>query len=234
MTQWTISQRNVLINNLGIRGIRVKPNYESFADRFLQIRSEGLKTHYGVDMRATKLRIALLSLALTIGVGIVSVGIAAQGPTKPLPYRFLIPEGYVGWIRADFDVEGAPTLPVEDGFYILKFNESGRLKTSLGDLLESRRDEFFFYSNEGKYRLHEGGPVEQRLIQDQFSGPGRNHVKPVPNHYRYIFVGPKTVFDRYQAGDKSIEPREADGYPKVGARSWLTREDLIGLKVRQP
>src|SRR5438034_392058 len=67
------------------------------------------------------------------------------------------------WIRVDFNVPSAPPLPIEDGFYILKFNESGRLKTSSPDLIESRRDEFFYYSNEGKYRLHQGGPLEQRL-----------------------------------------------------------------------
>jgi len=185
-------------------------------------------------VRLTKFAIALVSYGLILGLGVVFVGITAQVPTKALPFRFLIPEGYVGWIRVDFNVPSAPPLPIEDGFYILKFNESGRLKTSSPDLIESRRDEFFYYSNEGKYRLHQGGPLEQRLVQDEFSGPGRNHVHPVPNRYRYTFVGPKKAFDRYQASDKSIEPREADGYPKVGAKNWLTREDLVNMKAREP
>lgn len=62
------------------------------------------------------------------------VVISSNGQTRTLPYRFLIPEGYVGWIRVDFDVSGAPRLPIEDGFYIFEFPESGRLQ----DFVERR------------------------------------------------------------------------------------------------
>ena len=63
----------------------------------------------------------------------------------------------------DFDVSGAPPLPIEDGFYIFKFSESGRLQTSSRDVVDLR-NEFFYYSTEGKYRLHDTGPLEQRLV----------------------------------------------------------------------
>jgi len=162
----------------------------------------------------------------------ISISIHAQ--TRALPYRFLIPEGYVGWIRVDFDVPGAPPLPIEDGFYIFKFPESGRLQTSSGDVVVSRRNEFRYYSTEGNYLLKVGGPSEKRMVHGEFSGPGQGHIAPVPNHYRYIFIGPTAVFDRYQASDQRLGPHESDGYPKVGAKSWLTREDLIRMDARQP
>ena len=165
--------------------------------------------------------------ALVIILQIASISIYAQ--TRPLPYRFLIPEGYVGWIRVDFNVPDAPPLPVEDGFYIFKFPETGRLQTSSSDVVESRRNEFLYYSNDGKYRLHEGGPLDSRLVQQEMSGPGSGQPAPVPNHYRYFFIGPTDVFDRYQASDQRLGPHESDGYPKVGAQSWLTREDLIRM-----
>ena len=170
--------------------------------------------------------------ALAIILQLTSISIHAQ--TRPLPYRFLIPEGYVGWIRVDFDVPGAPALPVEDGFYIFKFPESGRLQTSSGDVVESRRNEFRYYSTEGSYQLKVVGPIEKRMVHGEFSGPGPGHIAPVPNHYRYIFIGPTDVFDRYQASDQRLGPHESDGYPKVGAKSWLTRDDLIRMDVRQP
>ena len=165
--------------------------------------------------------------ALVIILQIASISIYAQ--TRPLPYRFLIPEGYVGWIRVDFNVPDAPQLPVEDGFYIFKFPETGRLQTSSGDVVESRRNEFLYYSAEGSYRLKVVGPIEKRMVHGEFSGPGQGHIAPVPNHYRYIFIGPTDVFDRYQASDQRLGPHESDGYPKVGAQSWLTRDDLIRM-----
>lgn len=153
---------------------------------------------------------------------------------KILPYRFLIPEGYVGWIRVDFNVPGAPPLPIEDNFYIFKFSESGRLQTSSSDVVESRRNEFLYYSTDGTYPLKLFGPFEERMVRGEFSGPGPGHPAPVPSHYRYIFIGPKDVFDKYQASDKRLSPHEPDGYPKVGAWYWLKRDDLVKLKVRDP
>lgn len=155
-------------------------------------------------------------------------------PQTALAYRFLIPEGYVGWIRIDFGISGTAPLPMQDGFYVFKISETGRFQTSSRDLLDSRRNEFFYYSGDTKYRLRQGGPREQRLVQVEFSGPGIGHRDPVPSRYRYIFIGPSDVFNKYQAADRSKDPTENDGYPKAGAQYWLTRDDLVAMKVRQP
>src|ERR1700720_930593 len=110
---------------------------------------------------------------LAITLTNASALIHGQNQRKSLPYRFLIPEGYVGWIRVDFDVPSAPELPIEDGYYIFKFSESGRLETSSNDIVESRRNQFFYYSGSLKYQLEIGAPISRRLVQDEFSGPGR-------------------------------------------------------------
>lgn len=191
-------------------------------------------------MRLRKL-VALFLLSSVFGL-IASLGVSlsgqlsvcAQTTRKALPYRFLIPEGYVGWIRVDFDVSNAPPLPVEDGFYIFKFPESGRLQTSSSDVVDSRWNEFFYYSADEKYRIHVGGPLESRLVQQEFSGPGRGHHAPVPNRYRYIFIGPTDVFESYQARNKHEEAQEIDGYPKVGAKTWLTHGYLVKMKIKKP
>ena len=170
-------------------------------------------------------------VTLLIILQMVSLSVPSQTP-RALKYRFLIPEGYVGWIRVDFDVVGAPSLPVEGVFYIFKFPESGRLRTSSADILD-RRNEFFYYSTHGKYPLNDAGPLEQRLVQEEMSGPGPGHIAPVPNHYRYFFIGPTDVWHRYQASDTRLLPHELDG-PKVGAQSWLSKEDLVRMRVREP
>lgn len=159
--------------------------------------------------------------------------LSVQSQTRRvLKYRFLIPEGYVGWIRVDFDVPGALPLPIEGGFYIIKFSESGRLQTSSSDIVDDR-NEFFYYSTEGQFRLNQGGALDQRLVQQEMSGPGQGHPAPVPNHYRYFFIGPTDVWHRYQVSDTRLLPHEVDG-PKVGAQSWLSKEELVRMKVREP
>jgi len=174
-----------------------------------------------------------LIAALLFSISIASLSSSGQ-TQRPLPYRFLIPEGYVGWIRVDFEVPGAPPLPVEGGFYTFKFSDTGRIQTSSSDILESRRNEFLYYSTERTYLLRVGGPPETRMVHGQFSGPGPGHKYPVPNPYRYYFIGPIDVFDRVEASDPSTAPQESDGYPKVGPRSVLTRENLIRMKIREP
>jgi hypothetical protein len=168
----------------------------------------------------------------------LSIASFASGQTQEALYRFLIPEGYVGWIRVDFEVPGAPPLPVEGHFYILKFSDTGRLQTSSRDLTQGWLDraQFLYYSTERPYllRLKVGGPDETRMVHGQFAGPGPGHKYPVPNPYQYYFIGPPDVYDRVEAVDPSTAPREPDGYPKVGPRSVLTREDLIRLKIRKP
>jgi len=52
----------------------------------------------------------IMAAVLVLILSITSLSIQPQ-QAKALKYRFLIPEGYVGWIRVDFDVTGAPPLP---------------------------------------------------------------------------------------------------------------------------
>jgi hypothetical protein len=150
------------------------------------------------------------------------------------PYRFLIPEGYVGWVRVDFDVPTAPPLTIEKGYYIFKFPKSGRLQTSSSDSVESRRNQFFYYSETDKYLIKAGGPLNTRLVQEEFSGPGPGHPTPVPNRYRYIFIGPREVFEKHRALDTRLRPKETDGYPKVGAHTWLSQDELDKVVPKQP
>jgi len=178
-----------------------------------------------------------LILALLFSLSIASSSSSAQ-TRQPSLYSFLIPEGYVGWIRVDFEVPDAPPLPVEGDFYILKFSDTGRLQTSSRDITGGWTDraQFLYYSTERPYllKLKVGGPDETRMVHGQFAGPGAGHSYPVPKPYQYYFIGPKDVFDRVDAMDPSTTPRESDGYPKVGPQSALTREDLIRLKIRKP
>src|SRR5215510_13885473 len=45
-------------------------------------------------------------------------------------YRYVVPEGYVGWVRIRFEVAGASSLPREGRFRLARFPPSGLLETS--------------------------------------------------------------------------------------------------------
>ena len=47
------------------------------------------------------------------------------------PYQYLIPRGYVGWIRVDFNVKAAPPLPVEGNYYVVRIPATGYFFSSL-------------------------------------------------------------------------------------------------------
>ena len=53
--------------------------------------------------------------ALLFSLSVASFSSRGQAQ-EALRHYFLIPEGYVGWIRVDFEVPGAPPLPVEGDF----------------------------------------------------------------------------------------------------------------------
>jgi hypothetical protein len=77
--------------------------------------------------------------------------------------RFLIPEGCVGWLRVEHDVECAPPIPVEDGVRIFRFAGVSVLETSSPIPTDSAARQYFYYSVDGS---------ERNLAVDYQSGNG--------------------------------------------------------------
>jgi hypothetical protein len=46
------------------------------------------------------------------------------------PEKILLPDGFVGWTRLDYGVDGAPPLPRDGQFVVVKYPPSGLLVTS--------------------------------------------------------------------------------------------------------
>ncbi len=81
--------------------------------------------------------------------------VAAISMGSPLvrhPTRYLIPEGYIGWIEVHYGEPVAPALPLHDGTFVCKIPESGSATTSspLEDGWAS--DEYYYYSESGPMR----------------------------------------------------------------------------------
>ena len=43
--------------------------------------------------------------------------------------RYLLPDGYTGWVEIDYEVSTAPTFPRENGFRLVEVPDTGRVET---------------------------------------------------------------------------------------------------------
>ena len=66
--------------------------------------------------------------------------------------KFLIPEGYVGWLRVEYDVECFPPIPVEDGVRISRFAGANVLETSSPMPEDAAERQYFYCAADGSER----------------------------------------------------------------------------------
>ena len=136
------------------------------------------------------------------------------------PYQYLIPRGYVGWIRVDFNVKAAPPLPVEGNYYVLRIPVTGHLQTSTPDAYGPLGDVYVYECGEERQRL----VISQRheascKIWGNFEGPA-TLSDATPYRFRYFFVGPKEQYQKYEFSGENLQnlELEKDGYPRVGSK----------------
>jgi hypothetical protein len=75
----------------------------------------------------------------------------ANDPTLQ-PSKFLVPDGYMGWLQLEYGIKDAPPVPVEGGVRIFKFPPSGVLKTSSSGPARGAQNQYSFYSADGSTR----------------------------------------------------------------------------------
>lgn len=97
----------------------------------------------------------------------LSFGVAISMGGSPIirhPTKFLIPQGYVGWIRIKHDEGGLP-LPMSNGAFVCRIPANGILQTSSPRENGWAKDEYFYYSADGSLRaLAETGWGEGGMI----------------------------------------------------------------------
>jgi len=65
------------------------------------------------------------------------------------PSRFLVPQGYVGWVLLDYNVKDAPAVRSDGDVKIFRFPTSGALATSSPGPERGADDQYFYYSADG-------------------------------------------------------------------------------------
>jgi len=113
------------------------------------------------------------------------------------PIKYLFPEGYIGWVRIDWKVPDAPPLPVEDGYYIIKFPASGRIQTSSDLEYGWGKDQDYYYTDTSLRLLESTNFGEQGWVWAEGTtylndGKGNETEK-----YSRMFVGTREQFDKY-------------------------------------
>jgi hypothetical protein len=80
------------------------------------------------------------------------------------PERYIIPAGYTGWVRIDYDQKSSPSLPLEDGRRLIKFDASGNASTSSSPLTGHGKDEFFYDSATARTPLSTAGVCKGGMV----------------------------------------------------------------------
>jgi hypothetical protein len=137
--------------------------------------------------RLAKVCVGALTLALLMVA--LWLGMSTRNATQRASH-FLIPEGYTGWVRIEFEVQGAPSLPVESSQYIVKIPSSGVLQTSSPEQYGRAHDHYDYYSAQGMSALPDSGP--SRLIWGRINGEKTGTSRP--RKYEEFFVGTAQQF----------------------------------------
>jgi len=122
------------------------------------------------------------------------------------PVRYLIPESYAGWVEIDFGIVAAPALPIEDGFYVVKFPPSGRLYTSSDIEVGWAKDRYYYYTDSNLHEIPEtswggGGLIWGGTVGSQQDDKGQTCCVT-----EALFVGTEEQFKRHSSPDDHRKP----------------------------
>lgn len=117
--------------------------------------------------RSLQIAVGLCTVALFAALGIWPAFVTHNYGRRSA--RFLVPEGYVGWVRVEFQSSGAPPVPVENGEYVFQIPPSGLLKTSSSEQYGWAKDRYYYDSRNGVQALPDGSR-DQNLIWGKLNG----------------------------------------------------------------
>ena len=120
---------------------------------------------------------SLILLTSAIAVGFVGFDWLLDAKT-PKRNRYVIPESYAGWLCVAYAVPGAPALPKEDGFSLVKFDDRGLIETSDPGSPGKLKDEFWLYS---------AGERKHLNLKTELGGGFTTTDLRTPDRYTFMF-----------------------------------------------
>ncbi len=160
--------------------------------------------------RSVQIAVGICTLTLLLAVA----GWLAINARRSIRHssHFLIPEGYVGWVRVEFQIKDAPSLPVEGRARLFKVPASGLLRTSSAEEYGWAEDQYFYYSEKGARILPETPPGGGGLIWGKING--EESGSQGKKKYEEFFVGTERQFGEQIRGEPNISPSP----PGTGAK----------------
>ena len=160
-----------------------------------------------------------------IAFGILALAILGCESGHRRPAKVYIPEGYIGWLRIEYGVPGAPKLKADyfGPWEYQRFPPSGLLQTSseLGDGAAS--EDSFYYSDDGNTKpiprnMEHGGIISWCVRKPDGSRLERAFIT--------YFIGPEEEYEKrkyeleqYKEGECKYVMKSLDDLPKVGSTS---------------
>jgi hypothetical protein len=147
---------------------------------------------------STRRTVVIGTLAVLLGV---VLWLAVDAPIRHSSH-FLIPEGYVGWVRIEFRVVGAPVLPAERGVYVFRFPPTGLLRTSSPEEFGWAKDQYFYYSEKSTRILPDANPGGGGLVWGKINGEETDSQGK--RTYEEFFVGTQQQFAEQTSGEPKV------------------------------
>ena len=147
----------------------------------------------------------LFSIDLPLLMLILIVASGLQTEVKRRPVRYLIPAGYIGWVKINFRVPDAPALPIKDGNYVAVFSQNGELKTSSDIEYGVAKDEYYYLAVNCKRPLEVTTSRGGGMIWGGFTGQESNSTNQVTQTYLQFFVGSEEDYRKHPRPKKSFD-----------------------------
>lgn len=139
--------------------------------------------------RSGTIAFILVSLPLMVGIILYGPFVLDLFLHRRPPTRLLIPSGYVGWVRIEYQVPNAPPLPREGKYLLLRLEKNGTLRTSSDLPAGWAHDQFFYYSEKTRRPLSNAGWCKGGMIWGEVTVP--NEASPMLQKF---FVGTEDQF----------------------------------------
>jgi hypothetical protein len=138
--------------------------------------------------RPARILVGVFTLIFLTGAGVWLIA-SVRNSARPSS-RFLIPDGYTGWVRIDFEVNGTSPLTMDHNEYVVTIPANGKLQTSSPEQYGWASNRYFYSSAQGLRPLADSGPSEfiwGKINGEESGDSGRRK-------YEEFFVGTEQQF----------------------------------------
>jgi hypothetical protein len=135
------------------------------------------------SIKARALVFLIVSLPMLVGIFLYAPFVLDLFLHHRPPSRFLIPSGYIGWVRVEYRVPSAPPLPREGKYLLVVLDKGGTRETSSDLPAGWAHDQFFYYSANQPQPLSNAGWCKGGMILGRGDRQGRK-VSDNPEVFR--------------------------------------------------